>query len=628
MTDTKHTHTQPQAPGAKQTPDAPGDAADRPSRQRPPDEKSKRHVAKPSRPEPNERGAGRGRQAKADAFQQAGRDEGGLDTRPRGATAALIELDRDLMRLLVRRATLVSRIRGGKEHASTPAAIQAEKAVRVAWEAGALAFSKDPRFTRQLFTLLQDLKVLTKEQAHSAGSFNLHPPAKPVAGSLAGPSSTRAAQMRVALAACLGLALDMRGLMLSSALEDTVKAFAQAGAPVRYEPHGAALARVHVEAGNSLSPPDKGLFAGDDLFTLYLLALLFINRPGAFRLTGGARLKAADLTPLRRVLPFFGARLAHVIPRSQGAPVMVECSGDIPPLVVVPAELPFEGLCALLLAPLAWGVPVTLNLAELPAGVATAALAEVRPLHREAGADVETHGPHLVYTPGPLAPLAEPALPLDPALAAYLLALPAFAGGSLSLKGFWPGHMPEAQEAEQLLAWAGLELAHTGDAVSTKAAAAPFSLPLPSGELSGNLGPLLLALAARCLLLTGASPFPPGAAPYPQDDTDHALAQEFFARLGFLYANGELAPGAAGEEQSAPLAWTSPDGYWSMAYALCAYIRPGLLLANPGLVTELMPPFWSIYNSLPEPADPAAPRRNTVREQPDDKPVRRRIIAE
>ena len=76
-------------------------------------------------------------------------DEQQGDRRLQGAVHALIGLDKDLMKLLARRAVLVSRIRGGRDHAGTPDAIQAEKAVRTAWEAGALAFSKDPRFARQ-----------------------------------------------------------------------------------------------------------------------------------------------------------------------------------------------------------------------------------------------------------------------------------------------------------------------------------------------------------------------------------------------------------------------------------------------------------------------------------------------
>ena len=555
------------------------------------------------------------------------KDGGGPSTRPHGATGALIELDRELMKLLVRRASLVSRIRGGRDHAASAAAVQAEKAVRVAWETGALSFSKDPRFIRQLFTLLQDIKVMTREQSENTGSFNLSPPLRPVSGVVTGPTSARAAQMRLALAACLGRPLDMNPVMLSSPLMDCIKACSQAGASIIYD--GAAYSRVRVKEGSPLSFAEKSLFTGEDAFTLHLLVFLAIGRPGVCRLSGGARLKEADLSGLRHVLPLFGARLAHVIPRSQGLPATLESSGDIPPLVVVPAEIPFESLCALLLAPLAWNVPLTLNLADLPATTATAALAEVRPLHRQAGAEVETHGSHLVFTPGPLAPPETPSLPLDPLLSAYLLALPAFAGGHFTLKGVWPSHTPEAMEAEQLLAWAGLAFRHDDAAVAVEASGTPFTMPLHCNDLSPQLGPLFLALAARRFSHAGQPFSLEGLAPFPQDETEHGLAEEFFARLGLVFKDNTL----LSSSQDAPASgqtpvWTSPDACWSMAYALCSYLRPGLQLANPGNVTEAMPPFWRIFNSLPAPADPGEAREQTTEEPKGDKPARRRIIAD
>lgn len=569
--------------------------------------------------------------------------EGAPGGGPGGAAGALIELDRELMKLLVRRATLVSRIRGGKEHAASPAAIQAEKAVRIAWETGALAFSKDPRFSRQLFTLLQEVQVLRKEQADAANSFTLSPSLSPVSGSLTGPADAADAQMRVALAAWLGQEVELDKLMLSADLLSTVHACTQAGADITREGRSPGLGRVRVAAGPALRVMSRSLFVGEDLLTLYLMAFMAVGSPGSCRFTGGSRLKDADLSPLRHTLPLFGARLAHVVPHSHGLPANVESSGQIPPAVMLPADLPFVGLCALLLAPLVWGQPVTLNLASLPASVATAALAAVRPLHREAGAEVETHGPNLVYTPGPLRLPQRPELPLDPLLSAYLLSLPAFVGGSLRLTGHWQSHMPKAQEAAQLLSFAGVCLRSDREGVTAEAGAAPFTLPLQESELSPELGPLYLALLARRHALLGETRLPHVpplfAREEEEDNTNASLAREFFARLGLvlepdrLYRAGALTEGVApGPETKTPDTevpdWTSPDAYWSMAYALGAFVRPGLRLANPGGVGELMPPFWKIYNSLPEPIDPALLQQETVQEPTVDKPARRRVIAD
>lgn len=556
-----------------------------------------------------------------------------------GAAGALIELDKELMKLLVRRATLVSRIREGKEHAASPAAIQAEKSVRIAWETNALSFSKDPRFSRQLFTLLQDLKVLSKEQAENTGSFNLSPSVKPVSGEISGPTSVRAAQMRMALAACLGKKTHLSSVMMSNALHDCFKTWSQAGATLKSHDITHGHGEITVESGPVLSFAGKTVFIGEDPFTLYLLVFMALGQPGVMRLNGGSGLKSADLSALRNMLPLFGARLAHVVPRSQGLPANLECSGEIPPHILVPSDLPQEALGALLLAPLAWSVPVTLDLSALPASTATAALAEVRPMHRDCEAEIETLGPRIVYTPVKLRLPEKPILPLDPVLSSYLLALPAFTGGSLFLKGTWPSRMPEAAEAEQLFAWAGLEFCNEEGRVGTRLAepgentGGPhlprFSLPMQNSDISPELGPLFLSLSGLCRKLTGAMSPLHTVLPFPAEDTEIALAQDFFSRLGLSYENDRLESLDEADNASAgPPSWTSPSAYWSMAYALASFLRPGLQLANPGNISESMPSFWTIYNSLPSPVDPGEPVAKAKEAENDGKPVRRRIIAD
>lgn len=571
-----------------------------------------------------------------DRDHKEGRD--GKGRSPGGAVGALIELDRDLMKLLVRRATLVSRIRGGKEHAASPAAIQAEKAVRIAWETGALAFSKDPRFSRQLFALLQDIKVLGKEEAEQSGSFTLKPRREPVSGGITGPSSTRAAQMRLMLAAFLGKPLRLEPLMFSAPLIDSSKACEQCGAALSRGGDKPGLSWLRLDEGTPLSLAGRSVFLGDDPFTAYLFLFFALGRPGVCRLNGGSALKSLDLAPLRHTLPLFGARLAHVVPNSNGLPANLECSGEIPPHVLVPAELPEEALSALLLAPLVWNLPVTLDLSALPAAIATAALAEVRPLHKDCGADVDGYGPRLSFTPSPVTPPEAPLLPLDPALSAYFLAVPAFTGGSLELRGTWPSDAPEAAEARQLFAWAGLEFAVSEHSVATsrpgpgadgkKPAHPAFSLPMQCGDISASLGPLFLALCALCLAEKGEVPALRTLLTYPDNETDNALAAEFFERLGLRCAEGRLA--VAGKEDSASEivpSWTSPDIFWSLAYALGAFLRPGLQLANPATVSARMPLFWAVYNSLPNASDSNA----TARKKEDsgsDRTARRRIIAD
>ena len=73
------------------------------------------------------------------------------------------------------------------------------------------------------------------------------------------------------------------------------------------------------------------------------------------------------------------------------------------------------------------------------------------------------------------------------------------------------------------------------------------------------------------------------------------------------------------------LLYTSPDAPWAVALALAACARgkqEGFKLGNPGVLTELYPPFWVLYNNLPEPhmtrenkevpAEPVKSRRRVI----------------
>jgi 5-enolpyruvylshikimate-3-phosphate synthase len=517
-------------------------------------------------------------------------------------------LDKELMKLLVRRATLVSRIREGRDQAVTPAAVRAEKEVRLAWEAGVVDFSRDPVFARQLFNLLQDIKVLSREQARNAGVFTLQPPRRPISGVLRGPADIRAATMYILAASCLGSPLRLQKLLPVSALLDTVKSCARAGVAAACDHTGDGLVSVRVDPGPPLAPAGRTLFVGDDSLTAHIMIFTALKQSGTLRLNGGGRLKAADLSALRRVLPLFGARMAHVVPHSRGLPAVLECSGVLPAQVDVPADLPLDALSALLFAPPFWNAPIRINLAAVPALTAAHALAEVRPLHEALGADAETVGPCVEYRPASPSLPESASIPLDPVLSAFLLALPFFAGGTITLEGEWPEQMPPAIEALRMLNLAGLELERDAVRIRARAAGTPSAFRAWSGGLSysPSRGPAPLFLA-MCAAGPGAVNADAAFALQLFEGEEREQARELLIRAGIIAdsADGNSAhvlrrSGA----DSAPAAWTCPDAYLGMAYALAAFARPGLRLANPGTVSEVMPTFWRLYNSLPELKDP------------------------
>jgi 3-phosphoshikimate 1-carboxyvinyltransferase len=340
----------------------------------------------------------------------------------------------------------------------------------------------------------------------------------------------------------------------------------------------------------------------------------------------------ADLTPLRRFLPLLGARLAHTMPGSKGLPASIEASGAIPDRLDVPEEFGEDAALALVCAAATWGRPVTLNLARLPAGVTGAALGRVTPLFTLFGVDARMRGPLFTVTPPGTADDAGLAVPeytpdLDPVLSAYILALPALAGGAAALSGVWPSRLPEAGQAEDILKSAGLALNATDTGIGTRAG--KQAGPRPATPPYASLAPLCHTLAALAALRDGSAP-----APAMDDAASRDIAESFYAALGIaLREDGTLspAPGAAPTSapmpmesrtgaSAAPFAWTSPDIWWGLAFALAGYLRPRLRLANPGLVTDTAPGFWQLYNALPAPTpDKPVPK-------PQESPAPRRRI--
>jgi hypothetical protein len=186
--------------------------------------------------------------------------------------------------------------------------------------------------------------------------------------------------------------------------------------------------------------------------------------------------------------------------------------------------------------------------------------------------------------------------------------------------------------AEGLLKFAGLCLECGKNEITAQAASSSTCLPLMLSDLKAELGPLFLALCVRTFVVSDEQNFMNNSALFPRTEDEIALAGEFFSRLGLNFRPGFARGGkeetgaetrdvcfwelhrqdspdhAVGEHltrghgrRARSVAWTCPDAYWGMAFALAAFARPGLILANPGAVTEKNPVFWEIYNSLPDP---------------------------
>lgn len=561
----------------------------------------------------------------------------------------IMELDRDIIRLLAKRARLFQKVRGSRRPGVSSAPARdtvAEKQLREAWESAAARVSRDPRFVRQLFALLQEVEIQERSpEGEVRPSFNLAPPRRPVSINIYGPLAARPTRLWVALAAAAGAEAvlgdggggDGGGAMLGDHLIDAVKALNQAGAHLSWEGD----ATVRSKGGDALDFTDKVIYAGDDSLNFHLLAALSLGAVGKVKFTGGPALKMTDTTALRQFLPQLGARLAPVVPKSSGLPVRLECSGVLPDEARIPAELPADALTALLLAAPFWNAAITLHCADHPD--AASCIAEVLPLLRACKADVTTLGETgeaaLSVRIAPTARLRVPKAPamgIDPLVAAVMLAMPAFTGGEARLSGAWDAAQPHAAQVLDLLRASGLVVTADAKGVaarpamkpSVQAAPAPTA-PLDASALPLDYAPLALALAAATARAAKVDVVP---APLLPEGVDEVTAESFAGQLGFALATEAGQPvlravvpaGSRAPANGSP--WASPTAAWTFGLALGALLRPGLHLSNPGNVTELMPGFWALYNGLPSPEN--APRK--PKEQKDDgaKPARRRIIAE
>ena len=586
----------------------------------------------------------RGRPRQSGAPGERRRNTGpGRERRPdkRGVPAGgpslrdvVTEIDRDILRLLLRRHNLIERMRGSRTRLD-PAE---EKFLREAWQQAVARVSRDADLSGRFFALMQDATFLPRPVAPDAeageaeaatpgperrDAFNLAPPRKPVELALAAPLDSRGTRAWLFLAAASGAPVRLAPCLMNDPQVDLLKALNQLGASATRERDA-----VVTRASEPLERPDKVVYVGDDLWNLFLLLAFYVARPSRVKFLGETELKLADLSATRRFLPQLGARFINVIPRSSGLPARLECSGIVPGLAELPPDVPGGLGAALLLAAPFFEHEFTLVLSDHPQREEVLALA--LPVLRASGIAVTEQEGRVRVQPGAPKIPAEPRLPADAGLASYLLALAMPLGGTVRLAGTWPAD-PEALAAWEVLLGMGLPLELTGEGPALmgvtldapRCAARLSTVPREALErLSGDLAPLPLALAA-CAALAGAEADAPEAA-LAALRCPPALATDFFAATGLELADGTLRPGAplgrdGGKGFVAP-AWNAPTASWALALALAACARPerclGFRLGNPGVLTSLYPGFWALYNGLPRPsarqreeAEPAPQRR-------------------
>jgi len=526
----------------------------------------------------------------------------------------LIDTDARLLVQVARRMRLVRRAAKGR-----PALPRdTEKQLWTAFDQQCRRQDLDPRLARQLFALLGGFGLEKPGERRDADKpFGLVPRSEPADIDITGPRSLSRTRMLAVLAAASGQALRLAGVVLNDPLVELIKAFNQAGARLSWtDDNLEAQARALGPDEPALRFEDQLVFAGEDPFTLYVLLALALREAGRSKFAGGAGLKILDLRALDVLLPRLGARLAPMNPRSHGLPARLESGGRMASRLALTPETPPAFAQALALA--AWSYPEGLRLALPPDASSAAVLAEaldeaVEVLNLCKIKAQRKDDEFVIPAAKPRLP-ATAELPLDPALSAYILAVPAFAGGQARLSGALTLPPRVAEDFAAL----GLAPELAADAAACRHAELATGRSLGMGA-DARFFPLALALALRAGAARVA--LPGGKA----GEETRAWAVDLLERLGARHTVGPDAVSVSSGPQSAwEGVWSSPSPHATLALALISFLRPGLALDNPGDLAALWPRFWGFYNSLPlardvKPAvkapepEPAAPRRKRVR---------------
>ncbi len=571
-------------------------------------------------------------------------------------------IDQEILRLLLRRHNLLSRMRRKKGFLDPGE----EKFLRESWQRAVSKVSRDAELSGRFFGMMQDLSFLPKpenlaEEGAESGpkadirreAFNLAPPPCPVDIALDAPLSDWASSAWLYLAAASGQEITLAPCLLNDSQLDFLRALNLLGAALSREGQA-----ILAKAAAPLERGDKVLHLGESIWNFYLLLAHYLGRPSRAKFMGDGPLKYADFSALGHFLPQLGARLVHVVPHSLGLPARMECSGILPALCLYPAELPAGFACALLLAAPFYEQPFSLDLTAHPK--ADEILGRILPLLEKAGIEAACAQKRVNIQPCSAKLPQRPRLGLEVELAACLLAFAAISGGKVSLKGVWPD-WPEALAMRQVFQALGVALTENAGCIAAslerpiaKARLAEF----PQGILQllpASLAPIAVALAASVALRGGEASLPNLSAQNPSDANssgqdsfgqdssgkdasgqdglgagpcvwDQEISGDFLRILGIVQDERGQILAEAGERRHG-LIWNAPSPAWALALALAASARgkgkPGFLLGNPGIMTALYPGFWALYNALPQVRKSEKPAESTKAS-----PGRRRIRTE
>lgn len=531
-------------------------------------------------------------------------------------TQELAQLDEKLVSLLMARTNLLSRAassRRAKNLGITDP--NQEKVLWQVWRDSSKADNLEPQILKKIFHLTNNLSYARVERNSSNEKpLCLFPRRKPVDIDLDAPRDQILRSMMFFLGATNATPLTVAPFQGNDISLELINALNLCGFNLTFHNR-----QCEAQPVQSWSMDNKIIYAGQSKFHFYLLLCLALGQVTKAKFTGSTKLKIHDVRPVQELLPQLGARLTVVEPHSNGLPVRVESSGQLPETITITSGISKKFVLALVVAATTYKSGLTIRLHE--------SFASSKLLRKGIGflqqfiPELQFEGLNISVPPAPLClDLSAVDIPVDPLMSLHLLVLPFFTDGRVVLHGKWPEYVPHLHDIMDILHEFGLRISTDGNQLTASMGNRPQKLSIDITSCQEYL-PLVLAMSmglrGKCAITLDTT----------REDVEHA--QDLLENLGAGYSiePGLLQVGLQDAKKVSESAWQSPGPYWTLAGALISFTHPGVCMTNADNISSAWPWFWKIFMNLPTPQNFIHPPHSEeqVDEIQDDKPKRKRI---
>lgn len=529
-------------------------------------------------------------------------------------------LDEKLVALLISRSGLLAKAassRRAKNMGITDP--NQEKRLWSVWREASRSAHFDPQILKRLFHLINNLSyALVEKNTASDRPLCLFPRRKPVEIELDAPRDQILQSIMFFLGATSSAPLTVTPFQANDIALELINALNLCGFSITFQNH-----ECTTQPTPAWSMDNKVIYAGQSKFHFYLLLCLALGQVTRAKFTGSTKLKIHDVRPVQELLPVLGARLTTVEPHSNGLPVRLEASGQLPSTISIPQGISKKFVLALCVAATTYPGGLIINLDES---------FTTSPLLRKGIAFLQDFFPEMLFENATLTIPPTPAhiehtrvdVPVDPLMSLHLLSMPFFNGGTAVLHGRWPAYTPHLQDVVDILFEFGLRTHIDTTSITTSMGQYPAAVAVDITCCQEYL-PLILAmglgLKKECVISLDST----------DDELEHAQDLLETLSAGYALTPGQLRLGLPPTKKATEITWQSPGPFWTLAGALVSFTYPGVCMNNADNISSVWPWFWKIFMNLPKPQQflhPGTPHINdttTTDTENDTKPKRKRI---